>query len=77
VTRRRCLTDWARRLRPQRLPIDLRHLLWFEVGYRRCRRQYEIDAAGLLRLRGSAAAGTVVQLRPPQEVESGHAANGR
>jgi GT2 family glycosyltransferase len=77
VTRRRCLTDWARRLRPQRLPIDLRHLLWFEVGYRRCRRDYEIDAAGLLRLRGSAAVGTVVQLRPPQEVETRHAANGR
>jgi glycosyltransferase involved in cell wall biosynthesis len=77
ATRRRCLTDWARRLRPQRLPVDLRHLLWFEVGYRRCRRDYEVDAAGLLRQRGSAPAGTAVTLRPAHEADSRHAATGR
>ena len=74
---RRCLTDWVRRRRPQRLPVDLRHLLWFELGYRRCGRRYEVDPAGLLRLRGSAPAGTVVQLRPPHEVGSRHAAAGQ
>jgi glycosyltransferase involved in cell wall biosynthesis len=50
-TRRRCLTSWARRLRPQRLPIDVRHALWFELGYRRCMRGYVVDEAGLLRSR--------------------------
>jgi glycosyltransferase involved in cell wall biosynthesis len=77
ATRRRCLTDWARRGRPLRLPVDLRHLLWFELGYRRCRRLYEVDPAGLLRLSGSASAGSVVQLRPPHDVESRHAASGQ
>jgi GT2 family glycosyltransferase len=77
ATRRRCLTEWARRLRPQRLPVDLRHLLWFEVGYRRCRRHYEVDAEGLLRRRGATPPGSVVNLRPPHEVDSRHAATGR
>jgi glycosyltransferase involved in cell wall biosynthesis len=75
-TRRRCLTDWARRLRPQRLPVDLRHGLWFEVGYRHCRRHYEIDAAGLLRERGAALVGAVTPIPQPREVDSRHAATG-
>jgi glycosyltransferase involved in cell wall biosynthesis len=52
--RRSALTDWARRLRPYRLPQDLRRSFWREVGYRRCLRNYEVDAVGLLRRRGDA-----------------------
>ncbi|MGA2283441.1 MAG: glycosyltransferase [Candidatus Dormibacteria bacterium] len=51
---RSSLTDWARRLRPHRLPQDLRRTFWREVGYRRCLRNYEVDAMGLLRRRGEA-----------------------
>ncbi len=51
-TRRRCLTAWVVRRRPQRLLVDLRHDFWFELGYQRCRRRYRVDAAGLLRPRG-------------------------
>ena len=50
-TRRGCLTEWLTRGRPHRLPVDLRRSLWFEIGYRRCLRNYELDAAGLLRRR--------------------------
>lgn len=50
-TRRGSFTEWLARGRPHRLPVDLRRALWFEIGYRRCLRDYELDAAGLLRRR--------------------------
>jgi len=53
-TRRGCLTGWFTGRRPHRLPVDLRRGLWFEFGYRRCLRNYEVDAAGLLRRRDQA-----------------------
>lgn len=56
-TRRACLTDWLVRRRPHRLPVDLRRGLWFEVGYRRCRRGYAVDDRGLLRPRVVPVAG--------------------
>jgi hypothetical protein len=51
---RRSLTEWATRLRPYRLPQDLRRSFWREVGYRRCLRNFEVDAMGLLRRREEA-----------------------
>jgi len=73
------LTDWVRRRRPQRLPVDLRHLLWFlELGYRRCGRRYEVDPAGLLRLRGSATGGNGgAAPSAPRGLGSRHAAAGQ
>jgi hypothetical protein len=75
-TRRRCLTAWARRLRPDRLPVDLRHLLWFEIGYRRCRRHFLVDANGLLRRREGAAGGNVTPLHQSHETDPRHATAG-
>jgi len=51
-TRRGCLTGWVTGRRPHRFPSDLRRGFWFEVGYRRCLRQFKVDEAGLLRRSG-------------------------
>ena len=75
-TRRRCLTDWARRLRPDRLAVDLRHLLWFEIGYRRCLRHFVVDASGLLRRRDGAPEALRSPLHQPHEADPRHAAAG-
>ncbi len=75
-TRRRCLTAWARRLRPDRLAVDLRHLLWFEIGYRRCLRHFVVDASGLLRRRDGAPEALRSPLHQPHEADPRHAAAG-
>lgn len=54
--RRRTVRDaasgWLTTRRPHRLPVALLRAFWFEVGYRRCVQRYDVDADGLLRLRG-------------------------
>lgn len=53
-TWRDCLLGWLRQRRPHRLPADLRRLWCFCAGYMACRRGCELDAAGMLRRRGTA-----------------------
>lgn len=69
-TRRGCLTDWLARRRPYRMPIDLRRGLWFELGYRRCLRHFEVDEGGLLRRRGEVADATA--RREPVDAGASH-----
>jgi len=68
---RRSLTDWARRRQPYRLPQDLRRAFWREVGYRRCLRDYQVDAMGLLRRRGDVP--VISAAADPREASSGRA----
>jgi glycosyltransferase involved in cell wall biosynthesis len=68
-TRHGAWVQWARSGRVHRLPVDLRRALWFEIGYRRCLRGYELDPSGMLRPRSAA---TEPSARP--DAEARHAA---
>jgi GT2 family glycosyltransferase len=57
-TWRDCLLGWLRQRRPHRLPADLRRLWFFSAGYLACRRGCQLDAAGMLRRRGTAVPAT-------------------
>jgi GT2 family glycosyltransferase len=56
---RRDLCASLRRGRPQRAPVDLRRLWYFERTYRHCVAHYEVDSEGLLRLRHATPPPTV------------------
>lgn len=56
-TARDAASGWIAARRPDRLPVAVLRAIWFEVGYRRCVQRYEVDADGLLRLRGATRAG--------------------
>lgn len=51
-TRRRAASDWLTTRRVHRLPVGVLRAVWFEIGYRRCLRHYEVGAAGTLSRRG-------------------------